>query len=60
MAKALDRSTELDSISSKSKDLLSKSRKFRADEPQIDDAMIVSFLLSWPCGGFKLQRCFRS
>jgi exonuclease I len=31
VAKVLDRSTELDSISSKSKDLLSKSGKFRAE-----------------------------
>jgi vesicle-associated membrane protein 7 len=76
MTKALDRGAELDSLSSKSEDLLLTSWEFRAEATNLKWTMrcawiqswaarilivlvFVYFLLSWLCGGFKLQRCLR-
>jgi vesicle-associated membrane protein 7 len=73
--KAFDRGAELESISSKTEELLSTSEEFRTLSTNLKWKMrcawlkswagrillvivIIYLLLSWLCGGFKLQRCF--
>jgi vesicle-associated membrane protein 7 len=73
--KAFDRGAELESISSKTEELLSTSEEFRTLSTNLKWKMrcawlkswagrillvivIIYLLLSWLCGGFKLQRRF--
>jgi vesicle-associated membrane protein 7 len=75
MSKGLDRSAELESISSKSETLLSTSEEFRAQATNLKWKMrcqyikswlvwilvivlIIYFLLSRFCGGWRLTKCF--